>query len=60
MNLDATEDILAVNEFNEGPQGQFVLIDLSVEYTGSEEGDPWIDLGVNFVGSDARQYDSRK
>jgi hypothetical protein len=58
VNLDATEDILAVNEFNEGPQGQFVLIDLSVEYTGSEEGDPWIDLGVNFVGSDARQYDS--
>ncbi|EMY35085.1 hypothetical protein D477_006261 [Arthrobacter crystallopoietes BAB-32] len=57
VNLDATEDILAVSEVNEAPQGQYVLVDLSVEYTGAEEGDPWIDLGVNLVGSDARQYD---
>jgi hypothetical protein len=58
VKLDATEDILPVNPFNEEPQGQYVLVDLAVEYTGSEEGDPGIDLSVNFVGSDARQYES--
>lgn len=58
VNLDAAADILAMNEFNEDASGQYVLVDVTAEYTGSEEGDPWIDLSVNFVGSDARQYDS--
>jgi hypothetical protein len=58
INLDATDDILAMNEFNEAPEGQYVLVDLSVEYVGAEEGDPWLDLSVNLVGGDARQYDS--
>jgi hypothetical protein len=58
VTLDGTADILAMNEFNEEPSGQYILVDVTAEYTGSEEGDPWIDLSVNFVGSDARQYDS--
>jgi hypothetical protein len=58
VKLDATQDILAMNEFNQDPEGQYVLIDLVTEYVGSEEGDPWIDLSVKLVGGDARQYDS--
>jgi hypothetical protein len=58
VNLDATKDILAMNQFNQDPEGQYVLIDLVTEYVGSEEGDPWIDLAVKLVGGDARQYGS--
>lgn len=56
VNLQATEPIMAVNQFNSAPTGQYVLVDLSVVYNGSEEGDPWIDLTTEFAGSDARQY----
>jgi hypothetical protein len=58
VDLDATKDILAMNQFNQDPEGQYVLIDLVTEYVGSEEGDPWIDLAVKLVGGDARQYGS--
>lgn len=54
---DATESILGVNEVNEPPEGQYVLVSLDVVYNGTEEGDPWLDLTTAFVGSDARQYD---
>lgn len=57
VQLDATDAILGFNEFNESPQGQYVLLTLDVVYNGNEEGDPWLDLRPNFVGSDSRQYD---
>jgi hypothetical protein len=59
VSLDATQEIMSVTEFNEAPTGQYVLVDLSVEYTGSGEGDPWLDLAVKLSGADARQYDAQ-
>ncbi|MBF4993241.1 DUF4190 and DUF4352 domain-containing protein [Arthrobacter gandavensis] len=57
VQLGATDAILGFNEFNQAPEGQYVLITLDVVYNGTEEGDPWLDLRTNFVGSDNRQYD---
>ena len=57
VQLNATDAILGFNEFNEAPDGQYVLITLDVVYNGNEEGDPWLDLTPAFVGSDSRQYD---
>ena len=56
VNLDASTEIAAANEFNEKATGQYVLVDVELTYTGSEEGDPWLDLQVELVGSDARIY----
>ena len=57
VQLNATDAILGFNEFNEAPDGQYVLVTLDVVYNGNEEGDPWLDLTPAFVGSDSRQYD---
>ncbi len=57
VQLDATDAILGFNEFNQAPEGQYVLMTLDVVYNGNEEGDPWLDLTPAFVGSDSRQYD---
>lgn len=58
VDTNATEAILAVNQFNEAPQGQYVLVDIAVTFNGSDEGDPWLDLSTKFIGADARQYDN--
>lgn len=58
VNLNAGDAIAAASEYNAPAQGQYVLLGLGVKYVGAEEGDPWIDLGVKLVGSDARQYSS--
>ena len=58
VNLNAGDAIAAVNEYNQPAKDQYVLVDIAVKYVGAEEGDPWIDLGVKLVGSDARQYSS--
>lgn len=55
---DATETIQQVNQFNEAPTGQYVLVSLAVTYTGEEEGDPWLDLTIDLAGSDSRIYDA--
>ena len=57
VQLDATDDIVNLNQINETPSGQYVLITLDVVYNGASEGDPWLDLNTSFVGSDNRQYD---
>lgn len=58
VDTNATQEVLAVNPLNDDPAGQYVLVDLTVEYVGNEEGDPWLDLETKFVGTDAKQYDS--
>lgn len=58
VNLNAGEVLAAVNEFNAPATQQYILVDVAVTYTGAEEGDPWIDLDVRMIGSDARQYSS--
>lgn len=57
VNTNAGDLIAAVNPYNAAPQGQYVLVDLAVEYTGDGEGNPWVDLSTKFIGADARQYD---
>lgn len=57
VQLDATDAILGYNQFNQAPEGQYVLVTIDVVYSGTEEGDPWLDLNPKFVGSDNRQYD---
>lgn len=56
VNLNAAEQIAAANPFNDSAAGQYVLVDVEVTYTGSEEADPWIDLNVELMGADARIY----
>ncbi len=56
VNLEADKEIAEANPFNEQAEGQYVVVDLTTVYNGSEEGDPWIDLTVELVGSDARIY----
>lgn len=56
VNLDAADQVAAANPYNDSASGQYVLVDLDVTYTGSDEGDPWIDLNVELMGADARIY----
>lgn len=58
VQLDANDAVQSANTFNDAPSGQYVLATLEVTYTGDEEGDAWLDLGVQLAGSDARIYDS--
>jgi hypothetical protein len=52
-------DIVAdANQFNDAPNGQYVVVDVTVTYNGDEDGDPWLDLTTEFVGTDARKYDT--
>jgi hypothetical protein len=53
------DDIVArANEFNSPPDGRYVIVELTVTYNGRQEGDPWLDLSPEFVGTDSRKYDS--
>lgn len=58
VTQDATDIIAAENEFNTEAEGQYVMVGLEVVYTGSNEGTPWIDLPVTYMGTDNRQYDT--
>lgn len=58
VNLDAGAVIAKANTFNDKAEGQYVLVDLSVVYNGDEEGDAWLDLSPELIGSDARIYNS--
>jgi hypothetical protein len=56
VELDANASVAAATELNEAPAGQYVIAQLTVTYTGSEEGMPGWDLTSVFHGTDARQY----
>lgn len=56
LELNADAIIAGANEFNEPPAGQYVMAQLSVTYTGTEEGFPGMDLTAVFHGADNRQY----
>src|SRR5690606_25854374 len=58
VELDASDAVKEANEFNEDPEGQYVLASLALTYNGDEQGDPWLDLSVELAGSDSRIYDS--
>ena len=58
VNLDATDVVLDVNEFNEDPAGTYVLVSLAGTFLGEDdtEGMPGWELSAVIVGSDAKQY----
>lgn len=56
VQLNATEELLGSQRLNQPPEGQYVLVSLAVVYNGVQTGDPWLDLSVDFVGTDARRY----
>jgi hypothetical protein len=56
VQLDGNAAVAAANDFNEAPTGQYVIAQLTVTYTGTEEGTPGWDLSAVFHGTDARQY----
>jgi Domain of unknown function (DUF4190) len=56
VELDANETVAGANDWNEPPTGQYVIAQLTVTYTGAEEGMPGFDLTAIFHGTDSRQY----
>ena len=53
VTLDATEQVMAENEFNDPPvEGrQFVLFEVEATYEGEESGTAWLDFSWAIVGS---------
>lgn len=58
VKLDAAKEIKAANPYNEKASGQYVVADLSVTFKGDKEGDAWLELMPELVGSDASIYDT--
>jgi hypothetical protein len=56
VELDGNATVASGNEFNEPPTGQYVVIQVSATYQGTEEGMPGWDLSAIFHGTDSRQY----
>jgi hypothetical protein len=52
-NTDATQEIMAANQFNDPPgEGRvFIMAEVTVTYTGNDSGTPWLDLAFDFVDS---------
>ncbi len=58
VDLDATDEVLGVNEFNEDPtNGTYALVQIEATYTGAEEGTPSTDLSATLQGGDGVQYE---
>ncbi|WP_345040368.1 hypothetical protein [Georgenia daeguensis] len=55
---EAGEEIQAENQFNGAPPSgmEYWIVPVTATYTGTESGHAGTDLGVGFVGSDARTY----
>ncbi|SNR52676.1 hypothetical protein SAMN06265360_108186 [Haloechinothrix alba] len=53
VNPDATDEVLAANEFNEAPADgrQFVMFSVDASYHGEESGTAWLDFSWAVVGS---------
>lgn len=58
--LDATEEVLGYNEFNEEPEPgkQYVLIEAEATRTGEEAAAFWVDMSYVFVGSGGNTFDA--
>jgi hypothetical protein len=56
VELDGNATVASGNEYNEPPTGQYVVIQLTATYLGTEEGMPGWDLSAIFHGTDSRQY----
>jgi hypothetical protein len=58
VNVDATDLVLAENQFNDEPTDgrSFVIWTIEATYTGSESGTAWIDLSWKLVGSGGNSF----
>jgi hypothetical protein len=58
--LDATEIVLAENQFNDPPEAglQYAMLNLDATYVGETSGTPWVDISVSYVGADGVTYES--
>jgi hypothetical protein len=58
VTLDATDAVMAENEFNDPPvEGrQFVLFRVEATYAGDDSGDPWLDFSWAIVGSGGNTF----
>jgi hypothetical protein len=56
VELDGNATVAAGNQFNEPPTGQYVVVQVTATYTGTQEGAPGFDLAAVFHGTDSRQY----
>ncbi|WP_157944151.1 DUF4190 domain-containing protein [Blastococcus atacamensis] len=56
VQLDGNAIAAAGNQFNDAPTGQYVVIQLTTTYVGTDEGFPGMDLTATFHGADKRQY----
>lgn len=57
-NTDADDIVAAENPFNEPPADgrRFVMVEVTVSYTGDDSGQPWLDLGFQFYGSGGNTF----
>jgi hypothetical protein len=57
-NLDATEQVLEMDAFNEEPEdgNRFVLATIAITYLGDGVGDPGVDLAFTGVGASGTEY----
>lgn len=54
-----TSEVLAENRFNDVPSAgwEYVLVDVFGCYFGTDSSTTWLDIDVEFIGSDGRTYD---
>jgi hypothetical protein len=56
-DTDATDEVLAENEFNEIAEGRrAVMTEVTATYVGPETGQAWIDLNFVYLGSDGNTF----
>ena len=56
VELNGNDIVAGGNQFNDPPTGQYIVIQVTATYQGTEEGMPGWDLSAIFHGTDSRQY----
>lgn len=55
--MDATEVLMAENQFNDIPDGQVpIMVEVTATYTGAESATAWIDMSIEYVSEDGKTY----
>lgn len=59
VDWDADAKIAEANMFNEeAPEGEvYILLPVTVKYTGPDSITPWLELTVSYIAADGRSYD---
>jgi hypothetical protein len=60
VTRDATDQVMAENEFNDPPADgyQFIMFEVDATYVGDDSGDPWLDFSWAIVGSEGNTFGS--